>query len=265
MFNFGAGRARLIPAGGGQPIELGVVQSATLDLKVDLKELRGAYRYPVAVADGRGTASGQISFMQMWPQAIATLTGGTTSTGSPSAAVGEQGTIAGTTPFIYTLANGTTLVAGSEIVIVNVGGNPLFYNRVAAGSEAAGTNAAQTAGKYSINNTTGVLTFATGDAGNKVTITYLYTPAVGTDNISVSLNQVGMNSAPTFSLTLIGSGKNIYTNQAQQFIVNLNSCLAPSLRFNFKLDDFTDMMLDYQAFIDANGVLGAFYLVNPGG
>jgi hypothetical protein len=252
----------LIPAG-GTPIELGVVQSANLDLKVDLKELRGVYRYPIAVADGKGTASGKITFMQLWPAVLASILGGTQGSNSPQAAIGETGTVPSMSTYTITLSNGTTLVAGSEIVVVTVSGSPLFYTRVTSGSEAAATITNQTGGKYSINNTTGVLTFAAGDAGNAVSVTYLYQPATNLNNVSVTLGQVGMNTALTFQATLIGTGKNIYTNQAQQFIVQLNSCLAPSLKLDFKLDDYTGMDLDFQAFIDAQGNLGSFFLINP--
>ena len=258
MFNFGAGRARLIPAGGGNPIELGVVNAASLDLRVDLKELRGAFRYPIAVADGRGTASGQISFMQLWPQALAAVLGGTQLSSTPQAVIAEQGTAATNS---YTLVNGSTMVPGSEIVIAIIAGNPVFYSRVAT-APASATTLGVANGTYSITGA-GVITFAVADATVKLTVSYLYTPAAAINNSAVALQQVGMNSALTFQLTLIGTGKNIYTNQAQQFIVQLNACLAPSLRFNFKLDDFTDVQVDYQAFIDANGNLGTFFLVNP--
>src|SRR5271154_971061 len=93
MFGFGAGRARIIPSQGGQPYELGVVQSATLDLKVDLKELRGQYRYPLAVADGKGTASGKVSFMEFWPATLASLLTGTLQTNTQQVAVAEPQTI----------------------------------------------------------------------------------------------------------------------------------------------------------------------------
>jgi hypothetical protein len=260
MFNFGAGRARLIPAGGGQPVELGVVQSATVDLKVDLKELRGAYRYPIAVADGRGTASGKVSFMQLWPQTLAAITGGTQTAGAgPTAAIAETGTVLAMSPWTVTLTNAATMVPGSEIVLVNIGTETVFYNRGV--SPAAATNANPTGGIYSIAS--GVLTFVTGDASHTVQTTYLYTPGTNTGTTTIAIQQVGMNTALTFSLTLIGTGKNIYNNAAQQFIVQLNTCLAPSLSLNFKLDDFTDLSLDYQAFIDTNGNLGSFYLVNP--
>jgi hypothetical protein len=261
MFNFGAGRARLIPAGGGQAVELGVVQSATVDLKVDLKELRGAFRYPIAVADGRGTASGKVAFMQLWPQVLASITGGTQTTATgPTAAIAENGTIPSMTTYIVTLTNAATMVTGSEVVVVNIGTESVFYNRVGM-TPAAATTTAPTTGTYTIAS--GVMTFAAGDAGHTVQTTYLYTPASNTGTTQVSLAQVGMNTALTFQLTLIGTGKNIYNNSAQQFIVQLNTCLAPSLSLNFKLDDFTDLSLDFQAFIDANGNLGSFYLINP--
>ncbi len=265
MFNFSAGRARLIPAGGGSPIELGVVQSADVELKVDLKELRGAYRYPIAVADGKGTCSGKVSFAQLWPATLAGITGGTVGTGAPLAAVGEAQTIPASTTYTVTLNNAATMVAGSEIVtVIDSTGNPVFYTRGAIGAIASSSVAGQANGVYAISD--GVLTFIAADAGLKIQVTYLYTPAIGINNTKMTLAQVGMNSAPTFQLTLLGTGaKNIYTNQAQQFIVQLNSCLAPSLKLDFKLDDFTMADLDYQAFTDVNGILGEIFMINPGG
>jgi hypothetical protein len=199
--------------------------------------------------------------MQLWPATLAAILGGTQSAGAPNAAIAESHTIPASTPYTVPLTNASTMVAGSEIVVVTVAGQALFYTRVAAGMEAAATAAAPTSGKYSIAS--GILTFVTGDAGETVQITYLYTPVSNTGT-TVAIQQVGMNTAPTFELTLIGLGKNIYTNAAQQFIVRMNSCLAPSLSLGFKLDDFTSLDVDYQAFIDANGNLGSFYLVNPG-
>lgn len=261
MFNFSAGRARLIPAG-GTPVELGVVQHATVELKVDLKDLRGAYRYPIQVADGKGTASGKIGFAQLWPETLSAIVGGTLSTGGPTAVIAEAHTAAAET---YTLTNGATMVVGSEIVtVIDATGSPVFYSRVGA-SPVSSSTAGQANGTYTITNA-GVVTFAVADATVKTFTTYLYTPAAGVNTSAVAMQQVGMNSASTFQLTLIGAAaKNGYTNQAQQFIVQFNACLAPSLKLDFKLDDWTMSDLDFQAFIDASGNLGTMYLINPGG
>ena len=277
MFGFGAGRARLITNGAtgaptGQAVELGVVGSASVDLKVDLKELRGAYRYPIAVADGKGTASGTVSFMQFWPQTLASILGGTLAIGTtatvPTAVIDEQGTIPAVTTFTVTLAQAASMVVGSEIVSVVVNGSPTFYNRSSSAPVSALT-AGVTQGTYSI--AAGVMTFATADAGLLIKTSYLYYNAVVhsgstpgfADNSSVALKQIGMNTASTFQLTLIGIGKNIYNNATQQFILQLNACLAPSLKINYKLDDFTDLALDFWAFVDATGTLGNMFLINP--
>jgi hypothetical protein len=266
MFNFSAGRARLIPAGGTTSgAELGVVQSASLELKVDLKELRGAFRYPIAVADGKGTASGKVNFAQLYPQNLAQITGGSQNTsGAYHAAIAESHVIPASTPFTVTLTNAATFYTGSEIVtLIDSTGSPQFYSRVASGPASSGTAGAAN-GTYTI--AAGVLTFAAGDAGRTVQITYEYQPAADINDNTVALTQVGMNTATTFQLTLIGvAAKNIYTNVSQQFIIQLNACLAPSLKLDFKLDDFTYADLDFEAFIDVNGNLGNFYLVNVGG
>jgi hypothetical protein len=110
------------------------------------------------------------------------------------------------------------------------------------------------------------LTFAAADASLSVLVQYLYKPVTDINANQISLNQIGMNTATTFQLTLMGvAAKNGYTNQAQQFIVQFNSCLAPSLKMDMKLDDWTYQDLDFSAFIDAHGNLGSMWLVNPGG
>lgn len=198
---------------------------------------------------------------------MAAITGGTQASGARHAAVGETGVIPGSTTYTYTLTNASTFLPGSEIVVlVDSTGNPVYYNRVASASEASSGTVGQANGAYSINTSTGVLTFAAGDAGRTIIVSYLYTPAMDVNSATVALKQINMNSALTFQLTLIGvAAKNGFTNQAQQFIVQLNSCLAPSLKMDFKLDDWTYLDLDFEAFIDATGSLGNLYLVNPGG
>jgi len=197
----------------------------------------------------------------LWPAALASLLGGTATNGAPVAIPAEQGTAAANT---YTLAQGATFVVGSEIVSVNIGGSPVFYSRVAT-APASATTAGQANGTYSIS-AAGAITLAAADATAKLTVSYFYTPASGVNNTQISLAQVGMNSAPTFQLTLFSTAaKNQYTSQAQQFAIQFNTCLAPSLKGDFKLDDFTLLDLDYMAFIDAFGNLGNIFLINPGG
>lgn len=268
-FGFSAGRARILPSGTSSygvtyaPAELGVVQNATLDMKVDLKELRGPYRYPVAVADGKGTASGKITFAEMWPETLsAILNNGIkpNSTSVPLAAVNEMHVIPAST-YTVTLTNNTVAVADSEVVVVIVAGVPYFYHKVDTGRESTAMATDPIHGGYSLPGN-GMIVFASGDAGNTMYCTYFYTTG-DSSNVSVDIGQVGLNTALTFQLTMLGIGKNIYTNASQQFIIQMNQCLAPSLKFDLKLDDFTMMDLDFSCFTDVNGNLGSFYLIAP--
>jgi hypothetical protein len=281
MFNFSAGRARILPppiAGVPQSyLELGVVQSASLELKVDLKELRGAYRFPIAVADAKGTASGKVTFAQLWPATLSAILSGTLSTTAaaaeavPVAVINEQQPLVTSTA---TLTHGATMVVGSEVVtVVDATGDAVFYSRVTA-TPVASITAGKTLGSYTIT-TGGLITLATGDTATSVLVSYQYLPAAGTaplptgspqNNASISLKQIGVNSAPTFQLMLIGTGaRNIYNSSAQQFVVQLNACLAPSMKMDFKLDDFSMVDLDFQAFTDVQGNLGNIYMINNGG
>lgn len=207
-----------------------------------------------------------MNFAQFWPQTLQALLEGTLTAGTatPVAIVGETGVV-GASPYHYALANASTLVAGSLVVaVIDANGNPVYYSQVAASSEVSSSTAGQAGGGYSLS--AGVLTFAAADAGLTVLVNYLYTPASGHDSSKLALSQVGMNSATVFKLRLVGTAAhNGFTNQSQQFIVELNNCLLPSLKMDFKLDDWTYMDLDYQAFIDASGNLGNLYLINPGG
>lgn len=239
-----------------------------------MKELRGAWRYPVAVADGKGTCSGKITFAQIWPETIAAITSGTQTegaisgtwpdnTGGITVAISEVGTVPGSTSYTVTLANASTMVTGTEIVSVSIPSyGPVFYTRVASGPVSA-TSSNPTGGTYTIS--AGVLTFASGDASRTVHTTYFYSTTGGSADaqIGVQLAQVGLNTALTFSLMLIGTGRNLYNNGTQDFICQLNACLAPSLKFDFKLDDFTMLDLDFDAFVDINGNLATFYMVSP--
>lgn len=249
-----------------------------------MKELRGAFRFPIAVADGKGTASGKITFAQIWPGALAAITAGTQTSGSYAgtypdgtggiqATIAESGTIAATSPYIYVLANGGTgtggngFVTGFEIVSVVISGyGPVFYTRVASSPTSASANN-PTGGTYTIASTatTTTLTFAVGDAGRNLKVTYLWS-SQGTNapaQVGVTIAQVGLNTALTFALTLIGTGRNLYNNATQDFIVQLDACLAPSLKMDFKLDDFTMLDVDFDAFIDLNGNLATFFMLSP--
>lgn len=243
------------------------MQSASLELKVDLKELRGPYRFPIQVADGKGTASGKVNFAQFWPQTLQALLEGSLSNDAPNAVIAESHAIPGSSTYTITLSNVTGFVVGSEVVtVLDATGNPVYYNRVAASSEASSSTAGQSNGAYSINNSTAVLTFASADAGLSVFVNYMYKPTTNVNAQTLALSQVGLNSATVFKLRLLGtSARNGFTNQTQQFIVELNNCLLPSLKMDFKLDDWTYIDVDFQAFIDASGNLGNLYLINPGG
>lgn len=280
MYNFGAGRAIVYPAGGGSGIELGTVQNASLELKVEMKELRGAWRYPIAVADGKGTASGKVTFAQLWPETIAAILSGTTTsgqaqgtwpdnTGGITAAIAESSTIPASTPYTVVLANGGTtngFVAGSEVVSVVIPGyGPVYYVR--GGTPTSATAASPISGVYSIATVAGstTLTFAVGDEGRTVKTTYLFSSsgANAGDQIGVQIAQVGMNTALTFTMMLMGIGRNLYNNSTQQFLVQLNSCLAPSMKIDYKLDDWTMMDVDFSAFVDMSGNLATFYMLGP--
>jgi len=101
-------------------------------------------------------------------------------------------------------------------------------------------------GQYSVSS--GVYTFAAADASAAMKLSYTYTSTGGsTDTIS---NQA-MGVAPTFK-TILSMPYN-----SQKFTLTLNACVASSVSLNTSLEDFMKQPMEYGAFVDSSGTLGA--------
>ena len=104
-------------------------------------------------------------------------------------------------------------------------------------------------GQYSVNSSTGVYTFYSGDASAAVAITYSST-VTGGQNIVVANQLLGYT--PTFQL-------DYYTtlNQpaAKSIGVRMYSCVSDTLTYDYKLEDFGMPNFDFSCFVNASGNL----------
>jgi hypothetical protein len=237
---FGSGVLIATPTGATPtPIPFGTVQDVSIDFSFATKELMGQYQFPVAVARGAGKVSGKAKFANIDGAVFSSLFFGVTeTTGQKLWSYNEAGTIP-TTPFTITVANGATFDADLGVTYASSG---LYLTRVAS---------APATGQYSVNTATGVYTFATGDTGKAVLISYSYTQTT-TGAKSVINNQV-MGTAVTFQIDFYQKNPNV---AGAQWSLRLYSCMSSKLSVASKNSDFTVPEMDFEAFANAANNIG---------
>jgi hypothetical protein len=245
QYAFGSGVMIGTVAGQANPTPrvFGVLQECSVDFSFNVKELMGQNQFPVAVARGVGKIAGKAKFANINTAMFNDLFfAGSTAANEIRTAVNEAGTIP-TTPFQITVANSATWVEDLGVYNRTTG---RFMTRVAS---------APAAGQYSV--VSGVYTFASADqvSAPSVYITYRYTFTTTTGQVLTITNQA-LGLQPTFSLVL----SQRYTDAAgvsKEFGLKLNACISNKLSFATKLEDFQIPDLDFQAFADSAGNIGA--------
>ena len=236
-FGIGGLIARRTDVTAPTPVQFGVLQEVSLDLSFTIKELTGQYQAPAALARGGLKITGKAKAARITAAMFNDVfLGQTLSTGQTLTALMEPGTPATNS---LTVANAGTFVNDLGVINVATGGT---MTRVAA---------TPAAGQYSINEATGVYTFASADSNPPVYVTYDYT-ATGGKSISIA-NQL-MGSGPSFSLVLSE------TYQGKMLNLKLNSVISPKLSLGFKNEDFMVPEFDFQAAADVAGNIGNIWL-----
>jgi hypothetical protein len=247
MFVFGSGVliGTQLNVANPTPINFGLVQKVSVDTSVSVKELYGQYAFPVAVGSGTRKVQCKASLARFSAQALGRLWyNQIPSLGSKVVAFAEAHPVPATSPYTVTVTNGANFVADQGVTYASTG-NPL----IAVASSPA-------TGQYSVNTATGVYTFAPGDSGVNVLITYSYTAtsplSTNSQNLVIANPLVGPTS--TFSATLFASDP---TTNAQ-FSVTLNQCVASKFSFDTNIEDFAKPDFEFQAFANAAGQVMSF-------
>lgn len=240
QFLFGTGNLYLTPVGGGAPLAMGAIQDISVSFDGDTKQLFGQYTFPLDTARGKTKITGKASTGQLDLNLFNTMFfGGSVTAGETKYAFNEAGTVPASSTYTVTVANGSTFKTDLGVFYA-ASGLPLL--QVAPGSEAAG--------KYSVNSTTGIYTFASADASAKVVICYTYGSTttgltmLGTNNL--------MGSIPTFQL-ILAQVRNGKTN-----LLTLYSCTSSKLDVPFKQDDYGITALDFMAQDPGTGTVFAW-------
>jgi hypothetical protein len=231
--SFGSGSVFGIPSGANPtPVQFGVLQDIAFDFNFSIKELRGQFQFPVALARGAGKATWKAKAAKLNAAAVNSLFfNGTASTGLELTAISEVGTIAAGA---VTVANSAAFQ--SDLGCVNsVTG--VQYTRVAS---------APAVGQYTV--AAGVYGFNTAENGTVMLFNYSYTAAAGGTKIQV-VNQL-MGNQTTFQMVF----NEKFNSQTVQF--RFPSAVANKWTFGTKLEDFTIPEWDGELSADNAGNIG---------
>lgn len=219
---------------GAAPVRFGGVQGVQIGFKGNVKTLHGSDQYPIAVGRGATSIDGKCTYGVLSGKALNDLFfNNTITTGQTVAANQESGTISGS-PKTVTVSNSATFVAD------------LGVRDAATGTPFVRVASSPAAGQYTVAS--GVYTFNSSEPVTKVKIDYTYTASSSGQTLTIS--QIPMGAAPTFTATL----QQIF--KANTTTLQLNACTAYDLAYNTQLEDFVKPDISFGAFADASNTIG---------
>lgn len=229
------------------PIICGVLQDVTLEIAMQSKALRGNLKFPVDVAGGAGSVSGKAKFAQIGIASIAAILNATPDATSVASALNEAHTPT-TNTFTLTPTGGGSFYENIAVIRQSDG---MVMTRMpdatAQGSLTTGQYTCTTSG----TPTVAAYSFCTADSNPPVNVTYTYSDSdIGQE---VVLNNQLMGALPSFTLNLHNSFR------SKHFGWRLPNVTIPKLGWAPKVDDYTTIDLDFEAFADASGQVLKFF------
>lgn len=240
MILFGSGTLVAKPVSGNMaanptPMVVGILQDCNVEISREIKELYGQNQMPVAIAPAKHKFTAKAKFAAIFGKQWTDLVFGQTTSAAYNAANLGFPVAIPATPFQVTIAppNAGTFVE-DQGVVDNATGNPM--TKVASGPVTM---------QYSVNEATGVYTFAAADTTKTVLISYIYTVSAGGVKMTF-VNQI-MGFGPIFEANLIVQ----YNNQAA--VLRIFNCVASKISLPTKNDDFVIPDFEFAAFANAAG------------
>jgi len=219
-------------ASGTTPCNFGKVKSISLDVDFTVKELTGQFQFPIDFARGVGKIAGKAKLAAISPLALMNLFWGISSaTGETFTQFLEAGTITGSSPATYQVANHTGF--GATLEVLNAATGLPF---VAVGVLSAN-------GQY-VDGGNGTYTFPNTQTGTAILVSYTYTGA-GSFNLAVNNQLQGFT--PSFSAVVYN------TKNGKPVTYTLPFCTASKLSRDFKESDFVNPEIDFMVGANAAG------------
>jgi hypothetical protein len=246
-YGFGSGDV-LLTSAGNAPVLVGTLQDVEIDISSSTQMLYGQNQFPEVIARGEGKITGKAKTGKIDLGLISTLYNGAAldTSGYEKLYKAEPHSVPGSSTYTATATNHTGGITDQGVYYADGTGQLM---PVTAGSEAAG--------KYSVNLTTGVYTFAVADAGKALLFSYTNLSATGAQML-VTNQAMGVN--PVFQLFLQG-GATVAAGR-QNVTMRLFSCVFSKMTFPFKNNGFMISEFDFDAFADS--VTGNVYKMGVG-
>ena len=225
------------------PVEVGVMQSVSVDISYDLKELFGRGQFAVDAARGKGTIKCKASFGRINGALLNSIFFG--------GIVAEGG--------IETVAqtiNGETIPVGGSLTPVVPNSGTYVKDLGVTDSKAIPLKrvaSAPTAGQYSVDQSTGIYTFAAADAGKVVFISFKYSATVAGSK-SIVVSNLDMGYTPEFTVDLQRDYKGKFMG------MEFYRCTSNKLGFSSKQDDYDIPEFEFQPMADDLGRVFKFDL-----
>lgn len=215
------------------PVEIGVMQSVSVDLSYDLKELYGRGQFAVDAARGKGSIKCKATIGRISGALLNSIFfGGVVADGGMDVVTqtinGEKIQTGGTlTPVV---PNAGTFV--KDLGVTDAKAIPL--KRVAS---------APVTGQYSVDQATGEYTFAVADVGKVVFISFKYSATVAGAKSGL-VNNLDMGYTPEFSVNLQREYKGKFMG------LEFFRCTSNKLGFSSKQDDYDLPEFEFQPMAD---------------
>ena len=248
MYEFGLGKLIALPVVDSgvvsAPVEFGTLQDVTTGFSFDKKELYGQKSFPVKVARGKGKIDCKASFAKINALSFNQILGGTVATGT-SRVITSAVTVPASSTYTITVAP-TTGTFATDLGVMDVSSSLVAIPMTAAATAVAGS--------YSVTSS-GVYSFAAGDAAKAVLITYKTTNTTG-NTITITNNLMG--TAPVFRVVLFNALDGI------QMVLQLNAATTTKFDMAWKMEDFMIPAFDFSCFADASDIIGYCYFEQTG-
>ena len=236
---FGSGVMFMTPLGSAiaQPIRVGIMQDVSMDISFEEKPLYGQTQWAYALARGKAKGDCKAKFAQIDSLAMGQVFFGVTpSAGQNQIADLEAHTIPASSAYTVQVTNHTTF--GSD--------EGVFYAATMQPLQNAGTAAVST-GTYSLNASTGTYTFAVGDEGVNILISYEWNDGATGKKTAVTAQPMG--TATYFSVDLFEQDP----ETGAQWGARLYRCMSSKLNIATKQDDWTIPEFDFSIQQNAAG------------
>lgn len=237
IFGIGALWGTRTDVSGIGPDQFAILQDNSVDFSFELKELYSQLQFPVDIARGKGKVTGKAKFARVFGALYADLFfGAATVTGEDNVSENETHTLTTTT---VTVTNATSFVADLGVYYTSTGQDRFYY-----------TTGAPTVGEYA-TGTNGVYTFNTGDIGQSILISYVFTDDNGR---TVTITNNFMGYTPTF----IGTFYQQRNTQGAtgQLTLRLQQCVSSHFTIPSRLDDYAIQDFDFMAFSNSANIIG---------